>query len=289
MSRIDHHRPGYEYARGLGQFKKSYHLEMVADQSRTSAIFRALDEVLRPGTLFCELGCGTGLFSIFAAKRAKKVYAVEVDPDLAKVAAGNIRRSGFGERIELIEGDAREVELPERVDVIFCEMMSIWAIEEPQVPVFNSTFGRMLKPGGVFLPQRIVNLVEVGSYNFSFHGIEIRAATPIFAGIARAAVMTESRVARTLDFSALVDSDLSCEVELRVLGSGRANCARLTSIVQMSPDVVFSGSDSLMPPTIVPLEEDVVISAGERLLFQASARARSDLGEASFRATVISY
>lgn len=285
MSRIDHHQP--HYPDQLGQFKKSYHLEMVADRSRTSAIFRALNQVLRPETLFCELGCGSGIFSIFAARCAKKVYAVEIDPETARVAAANIAASPFADRIELIEGDARAVELPERVDIIFCEMMSIWAIEEPQVPVFNSTFPRMLKPGGLFLPQRIINLVEVGFYNFRFEDVEIRAATPLFAGISPAVLMTESRVANQLDFTALVSPDLSCEVELPVLAEGLANCARLTSIVQIGPGIVFSGSDSLMPPTVVPLEEDILVRPGDRLLLQASAKAQSDLGDATFQARLL--
>lgn len=285
MSRIDHHQP--HYPEQLGQFKKSYHLEMVADQSRTSAIFRALHQVLSPETVFCELGCGSGIFSIFAARQARKVYAVEIDPETARVAAANIAASPSADRIELIEGDARQVELPERVDVIFCEMMSIWAIEEPQIPVFNSAFARMLKPGGLFLPQRILNLLEVGFYNFRFEDVEIRAATPLFAGISPPAVMTESRVASRLEFSAPVSPDLSCEVELPVLAEGTVNCARLTSIVQMGPGIVFSGSDSLMPPTVVPLEEDVLVRPGDRLLFQASALAQSDLGDATFRARVL--
>lgn len=284
MSRIDHHQPHYPE---LGRFKKSYHLEMVADRSRTSAIYRAVQRVLNPETVFCELGCGSGIFSLFAARLARKVYAVEIDPATARIAAANFAASPFVERIELIEGDAREVELPEKADVIFCEMMSIWTIEEPQVPVFNSTFARLLKPGGLFLPQAIVNVVEVGCYTFRFEDVEIRAATPLFAGICPPAVLTESRVASRLDFSAPVSPDLSCEVELPAVAEGRANCARLTSIVQMGPEVVFSGSDSLMPPTVVPLEEDVLVRRGDRLLFQASAQAQSDLGGATFRVSVL--
>lgn len=285
MSRIDHHQP--HYPEQLGQFKKSYHLEMVADRSRTSAIFRALGQVLHPDTLFCELGCGSGIFSIFAARYAKKVYAIEIDPATARIAAANIAASPFADRIELIQGDARQVALPERVDVIFCEMMSIWAIEEPQVLVFNSTHARLLKPGGLFLPQTIVNVVEVGFYNFRFEDVEIRAATPLFAGISPPAVMTESRVANRLDFSAPVSPDLGCELELPAIAEGVANCARLTSIVQMGPGVVFSGSDSLMPPTVVPLEEDILVRPGDRVLFQSSAQAQSDLGAATFRARVL--
>ncbi len=284
MSRIDHHQPR---SPDLGQFKKSYHLEMVADRSRTSSIFRALQRVLAPDTVFCELGCGSGIFSLFAARLARKVYAVEIDPDTARIAAANFATSPFADRIVLIEGDAREVELPEKADLIFCEMMSIWAIEEAQVPVFNSTFARLLKPGGLFLPQVIVNVVEVGFYNFRFEDVEVRAATPLFAGISLPAVLTESRVASRLEFSAPVSPDLSCEVELPALAEGWANCARLTSIVQMGPEVVFSGSDSLMPPTVVPLEEDVLVRPGDRLFFRASAKAQSDLGRAAFRVRVL--
>src|SRR4051812_27250434 len=103
MSRIDHHRP--HYPDQLGQFNKSYHLEMVADRSRTSAIFRSLSQVLHSETVFCDLGCGSGIFSIFAARHARKVYAIEIDPETARVAAASIAASPYIDRIELIEGD----------------------------------------------------------------------------------------------------------------------------------------------------------------------------------------
>ena len=39
-----------------------------------------------------------------------------------------------------------------------------------------------------------------------------------------------------------------------------------------------------MPPTVVPLLEDLPVRAGDQLRFQASCRARTDLGEAAFLA-----
>src|SRR5437763_1464698 len=67
MGRIDHHRP--QYPDLFGQFKKSYHLEMVMDRVRTEAVFEALLRSLSPQAIFCELGCGTALFSTYAAAR----------------------------------------------------------------------------------------------------------------------------------------------------------------------------------------------------------------------------
>jgi predicted RNA methylase len=123
MSRIAHHRPDFPDASGF--FKKSYHLEMVTDPARTEGVFRALRHALRPSDVFCELGCGTAIFSIFAAERCRKVYAVEMDAKMVEIAASNIAKSRFADRIQLIDGNALDVELPggDRVAAIFSEMI----------------------------------------------------------------------------------------------------------------------------------------------------------------------
>jgi predicted RNA methylase len=290
MSRIDHHRPQFPDASGF--FKKSYHLEMVTDPIRTDAVFRALRRALRPSDVFCELGCGTGIFSIYAAERCGKVYAVEMDPKMVEIAAENIRKSRFADRIELIHGDALEFERQhsealERFDVVFCEMMSIWGIEEPQVPVANRARRDLLKPGGLLLPLRIVNLVELGHHPFRVGDIDMKAAIPLFTGVARPAVMTERRVCRVLDFSDIVSADLGADTELNAIVSGPVNCAILSSVVQLGPEVAFSGSDSLMPQTVVPLSEEISVKAGDSIRFRAAVRARSDMGEATFLAEVV--
>ena len=286
-SRIDHHRP--QYADLLGQFKKSYHLEMVSDKARTEAIETALQQaLLDPEAVFCELGCGTGLFTIQAARSCRRAYAVEIDPVMVDVAQANFAACRYRDRIDLIAGDALAVKLPHeaKVDLVLCEMMSIWCIDEPQVPVANRARSHFLKPGGMLLPQRIVNLVELGSYNFRPHDVLMEAAIPLFTGIPAPVVMTERRLCKVLDFARPVDPDLSVALDLQAVVSGTINCAVLTSIVQMGPRVAFSGSDSLMPPTVVPLREPVVVTAGNPIHFRASVRAWSDIGEATFVAEV---
>jgi predicted RNA methylase len=286
-SRIEHHRP--QYPDLFGQFTKSYHLEMVSDKARTEAISTALQQVLvEPDAVFCELGCGTGLFTIQAAQSCQKAYAVEIDPVMVEVARTNFAACRFRNRIELIPGDAMELNLPHsaKADVVLCEMMSIWCIEEPQVPVANRARREFLKDGGVLLPQRIVNLVELGSYNFRPNNVAMEAAIPLFTGIMAPAIMTERRLCKVLDFANLVNPDLSVALELEAVAAGVINCAILTSIVQLGPRVVFSGSDSLMPSTIVPLQQPITVAMGDRIRFRAAVRAWSDMGEATFVAEV---
>ncbi len=191
------------------------------------------------------------------------------------------------DKIDLIPGDATTLTLPEKADVIFCEMMSIWCIEEPQIPVFNHAYDTLLKPGGQFLPGRIINMVELGYFKFDYEGVVMKAAMPLFTGISRSGIMTERRNCTVLDFSAPIDPDLSCVIELTALGSGTINCAKLTSIVQMGPRTIFSGSDSLMPLTVVPLVSPIEVTFGDTLRFEAKTQARTDLNEATFTVTKV--
>ena len=275
MSRIAHHQPAYEDLRG--QFRKSYHLEMVLDQARTDLIQNSLQETLQAEHIFCELGCGTGIFSIEAARHCSRVYAVEADEEIAEIARENIDRSGLGDRIELVVSDAQNWNIPEKADVILAEMMSIWAVEEPQVTVANYARRELLVDKGQFLPSKVVNIAELGYFPFERRGIHIPAVIPLFTGMPRPHVMTESRLCRSLDFQALVDPDLSTQTDFEAILSGEINCVVLRSLVQMTETAVFSGSDSLMPPTVVPLARPLTVTAGTELRLSAKICARCTL------------
>ena len=123
MSRIGHHRP--EYPDQFGQFKMSYHLEMVSD--RSPAHRRAVRGVAAQpssGDGLLRAGVRRGSLSIYRRRAScKKVFAVGPRPGDRRGGAGQLRRSRFAERIELIVADALDVTLPERVDIAFCEMM----------------------------------------------------------------------------------------------------------------------------------------------------------------------
>jgi len=285
MSRVAHHQPAYQELHG--QFRRSYQLEMVGDAARVGAILRALDETLEPEHVFCEVGCGSGIFAIEAAKRCRKVFAIELDLGTADLAEENVRRSGFREQIEILRGDALHVHVPERVDVVLCEMMSIWAVEEPLIPVSRRIQRDVLRPGGTLLPSRVVNLVELGWYPFCVHDVRVPAVIPLFTGIPPAHVLTESRVCRALEIGAPIGPDLGGEVVLEAVASGWINCAVLRSVVQMGPTVTFAGSNSLMPPTVVPLEESLAVHAGQTIRFCAEVTERGTLESGRFSAELL--
>ncbi len=275
--RLQHHTPAYEDA--VGHFGLAYHLEMIKDAERVGRICAALKETLKPGDIHCELGAGTGIFSIYAAQSCQKVYAVEKDPHILEFARENIARAGMQNKIELIREDALAFQPPRKVDTLLVEMMSIWCINEPQIPVMNHALQHILRNKGRSVPLRIVNLIELGHYDFGALGLECKASVAQFTGIRAPRIMTSSHVFNEYDFSRQNEEYISHTIEIPILLSGTINCARLSSQVQLSPGITFYTTDSLMPQTIVPIKEEKNVKAGELLKLHAAFELRSNVDE----------
>ena len=132
------------------------HRTMICDRVRTGAFRRAIDSVVRPGDIVLDVGAGSGILSVFAARAgAARVYAVE-RTSAAVLARELAAANGVAEIVRVIHGDVTDVELPERVDVIVSEWLGGFGIDEGMlVPVIVAR-DRWLKPGGVMIPRLVM-------------------------------------------------------------------------------------------------------------------------------------
>jgi len=73
-----------------------------------------------------DVGCGTGILSMFAAQAgAKHVYAVDCSSIIVQ-AKQIVEKNGFSDKITMIRGKVEEIELPvEKVDIIVSEVRSM--------------------------------------------------------------------------------------------------------------------------------------------------------------------
>ena len=131
------------------------HRTMIRDRARTEAFRRAIESVVRPGDIVLDVGAGTGILSLFAARAgAARVYAVE-ETSIAVLAQDLAAANGFAETVRVIQGNVADIEPPERVDVVVSEWLGGFGIDEGMlVPVITAR-DRWLKPGGVMIPRSV--------------------------------------------------------------------------------------------------------------------------------------
>ena len=77
------------------------------DHESTRGVLRLMQRVVRSGDVVADLGAGSAVLSIAAAKLgARRTVAIEVDPDAIENAEANVVANDVVGRVTVIEGDA---------------------------------------------------------------------------------------------------------------------------------------------------------------------------------------
>ena len=77
------------------------------EHETTRGVLRLMQDVVRPGDTVADLGAGSAVLAIAAARLgARRAMAVELDPDAIGNAEENVRRNAVDDRVTVIEGDA---------------------------------------------------------------------------------------------------------------------------------------------------------------------------------------
>ncbi|EMG46790.1 HMT1 Protein arginine N-methyltransferase 1 [Candida maltosa Xu316] len=133
------------------------HEEMLKDTSRTlsyrNAMYRNKD--LFKGKIVLDVGCGTGILSMFASRAgAKHVYAVDMSSIIGK-AKEITELNGFGDKITLLQGKLEDITLPvDKVDIIISEWMGYFLLYESMLDTVLYARDRYLVEGGLIFPDK---------------------------------------------------------------------------------------------------------------------------------------
>jgi protein arginine N-methyltransferase 1 len=128
--------------------------KMIQDRIRTSAYQQALAHAIKPGDVVVDLGAGTGLFTLHACRLgAKVVHAIEPNP-IIQVAREIVQANGFSDRVAFHQAMSFDVELPQPANVVVTDPRGVLPLKERAIPTIIDARRRLLKSGGVLIPQR---------------------------------------------------------------------------------------------------------------------------------------
>lgn len=139
-----------------------------------------------PGKTVVEIGPGPeAILSRFAIEAgAKKVYAIEYLQPSYEKAREKIQALGLEDRVILIQGDATEKDLPEKVDFCISEIVGAIGGSEGSAKIINAA-RRFLHHPANMIPQRSITKIAAISlpqdFEFAFSDLAAHYVKQIFA------------------------------------------------------------------------------------------------------------
>ncbi|GAA6088328.1 protein arginine N-methyltransferase 3, partial [Tachysurus ichikawai] len=221
----------------------SIHEEMLKDKVRTESYrdFMFSNPDLFKDTVVLDVGCGTGILSMFAARSgARKVIGVD-QSDIIYHAMDIVRANNLEDTITLIKGRIEDVELPvEKVDIIISEWMGYFLLFESMLDSVIFARERYLAERGSVYPDLCtISLAAVSdsekhrdriAYWDDVYGFKMscmkKAVIPeaVVEVLNPETVISESTVIQTLDCNAVTLSELEFSADFTLKITANSYC-----------------------------------------------------------------
>jgi protein arginine N-methyltransferase 1 len=228
--------PGFYYWNSYAHF--GIHEEMLKDEVRTKSYRNAImnNKHLFKGKVVLDVGCGTGILSLFAAKAgASKVIGIDYS-DIIVQAKQIVKINNMDDVVTLIQGKVEEVQLPvDKVDIIISEWMGYCLLYESMLQTVLFARDKWLKPDGILMPDKssiYITAIEDAEYkedkiNFwdNVYGFNmscikrIALQEPLVDVVEANQVMSSAHKLLTLDLSTIKNEDLSFKVPFKLIAA----------------------------------------------------------------------
>lgn len=143
-----------------------YHQGLLRDEARNTLFHEALKRHVTPETKVLDIGAGSGVWAIAAAKLgAKKVVAIESDTAMIPLILAHAQENGVSHKIEIVYGNSFEINLPDKFEIVISETIGNEAFDENIINIMIDARKRFLAENGVLIPQKLALAVAPAHLN----------------------------------------------------------------------------------------------------------------------------
>ena len=146
-----------EVATALSRGVAGFHGPMLLDRARNAAYARAIEAIVTPDMLVLEIGAGSGLLALIAARAGARVVTCEGNPLLAAVAQTIVERNGYADRITVVAKQSDQLripdDLPRRADLVVHEIFGSQLVDEGVNDALADARARLLTADAPSLPR----------------------------------------------------------------------------------------------------------------------------------------
>jgi len=141
----------------LDHMVPAWHIPMMNDALRNEAYIGALRAAVTPKSDVFEIGTGSGLLAMTAAKLgARAVVTCEVVPTIAEVARDIVAANGLQSSVHVISKDSTDltigVDLPRRANLLVSEIIASELLGEGVLSSIEDAKRRLVEPGAKVIP-----------------------------------------------------------------------------------------------------------------------------------------
>ena len=233
------------------------------DTKRTQNFLKAIQSTVKRGDVVVDAGSGSGVLGLFAARAgAKKVYCIEASHRFIEIIKKNAALNGFASVVKVIHGDATKIKMPQRVDVIICELLSTGLFYEPEIQVINH-LRTFLKPNGRIIPQNCKSWVQLVNAQRSVYGLYFDYDAR-YERLKNDNPLSTKVVFDHPNFYVEEPLYINKKVVVAAKQSGTVNAVCITTKAQLSKNVYATKSEFLFNPLTIFLKKNIIVRKGKK-------------------------
>jgi tetratricopeptide (TPR) repeat protein len=140
------------------RFVPRWHFPMMNDTYRNNCYEKALQKAVKPESVVLDIGSGSGLLSLMAARAgAKQVYTCEKVKVVANMARQIVEANGYSQQITTFNKLSNDLQvgadLTEPADILVSEIFDVGLLAEYAIPSIKHAREHLLKPNAQIIPK----------------------------------------------------------------------------------------------------------------------------------------